>query len=53
MDITEFINLIGNVGFPVVVSSYLLIGLEKELGTLSTSIIKLSILISSKMGIDE
>lgn len=50
MDIKEFINLIGNVGFPVAVSSYLLIRLEKELHSLSSSIIKLSALISTKLG---
>ncbi len=29
MDINELISLIGNVGFPVAVSAYLLIKLEK------------------------
>lgn len=50
MDINELVSLIGNVGFPVAVSSYLLIRLEKELRSLSSSIIKLSALISAKLG---
>lgn len=50
MEINDLINLIGNVGFPVAVSSYLLIRLEKELHSLSNSIVRLSTLISTKTG---
>ena len=41
---------IGNVGFPVAVSSYLLIKLEKQIITLSNSINKLNTIISTKVG---
>lgn len=44
-------SLIGNVGFPVAVSGYLLIRLEKQLGALSSSINKLNNIISAKVGI--
>ena len=50
MDINELINLIGNVGFPVVMSSYLLIRLEKQMVSLCSSINKLNIIISTKLG---
>lgn len=51
MDINELINLIGNVGFPVAVTSYLLIRLEKQLIGLSSSICKLTTIISAKLGV--
>lgn len=50
MTINELIGLIGNVGFPVAVSAYLLIRLEKQLDSLSNSINKLNNIISAKIG---
>ena len=50
MDINDLIGLIGNVGFPVAVSGYLLIRLEKQLDSLSNSINKLNTIISAKVG---
>ncbi|NFE93525.1 YvrJ family protein [Clostridium botulinum] len=50
MGINELVSLIGNVGFPVAVSAYLLIRLEKQLNALSTSINKLNTIISTKIG---
>lgn len=51
MDINELVNLIVNNGFPVAVSAYLLIRLEKQLNGLSTSINKLNTIISTKLGV--
>lgn len=51
METSELVNLISNVGFPVVVSAYLLIRLEKQINTLSNSINKLNNIISTKLGI--
>ncbi|MBN1052856.1 YvrJ family protein [Clostridium botulinum] len=51
MDINELVSLIGNVGFPVAVSAYLLIRLEKQLNSLSASINKLNTIISAKLGV--
>ncbi len=51
MDINELVSLIGNVGFPVAVSVYLLIRLEKQLNSLSASINKLNTIISTKLGV--
>ncbi|NFI03474.1 YvrJ family protein [Clostridium botulinum] len=51
MDINELVSLIGNVGFPVAVSAYLLIRLEKQLSSLSASINKLNTIISTKLGV--
>lgn len=51
MEINELINLIVNNGFPVAVSAYLLIRLEKQLNSLSTSINKLNTIISTKLGV--
>ena len=51
MDISELINLIVNNGFPVAVAAYLLIRLEKQIVSLSTSINKLNTIISTKLGI--
>ncbi len=51
MDINELVSLIGNVGFPVAVTAYLLLRLEKQLTTLSSSINKLNTIISTKLGV--
>lgn len=51
MEVNELINLIVNNGFPVAVSCYLLIRLEKQLNSLSTSINKLNTIISAKLGV--
>jgi len=51
MEINELMNLIVNNGFPVAVSAYLLIRLEKQLSSLSTSINKLNTIISAKLGV--
>ena len=51
MELNELVNLIGNVGFPVAVSAYLLIRLEKQITTLSFSINKLNTIISAKLGV--
>ena len=36
MEINELLNLIANVGFPVAISAYLLIRLEKQIMSLSS-----------------
>lgn len=51
MEINELMNLIVNNGFPVAVSAYLLIRLEKQLSSLSSSINKLNTIISAKLGV--
>lgn len=51
MDLNELINLIGNVGFPVVISGYLLIRLEKQIISLTASINKLTTIFSAKFGL--
>ena len=51
MEINELVSLIGNVGFPVAVCSYLLIRLEKQITTLTASISKLNTIISTKLGV--
>jgi hypothetical protein len=51
MEINELVTLIANVGFPVAVSAYLLIRLEKQITTLSSSITKLNTIISTKLGV--
>ncbi|WP_143318403.1 YvrJ family protein [Clostridium sp. HBUAS56017] len=51
MEVNNFIGLIGNVGFPVAVSAYLLIRLEKQINGLSSSINKLNTIISTKLGV--
>ena len=51
MELNELVNLVGNVGFPVAVSAYLLIRLEKQITTLSSSINKLNTIISTKLGV--
>ena len=44
-------NLIVNNGFPVTMSVYLLIRLEKQINALAGSINKLNIIISAKLGV--
>lgn len=51
MEINELVNLIGNVGFPVAISAYLLIRLEKNIMNLTLSINKLNTIISTKLGV--
>ncbi|AJG99876.1 YvrJ family protein [Clostridium beijerinckii] len=51
MEVNELINLIVNNGFPVAVSAYLLIRLEKQIVSLSNSINKLNTIISAKLGV--
>lgn len=51
MEISELVNLIANVGFPVAISAYLLIRLEKQIMTLTFSISKINTIISTKLGI--
>jgi len=51
MEVNELINLIVNNGFAVAVSAYLLIRLEKQINTLSSSINKLNTIISTKLGV--
>ena len=50
MEINELVRLIGNVGFPVAVSAYLLVRLEKQITNLSYSINRLNTIISTKIG---
>lgn len=51
MEVNELINLVVNNSFPVAVSCYLLIRLEKQLSSLSASINKLNTIISTKLGV--
>ena len=51
MEISDLINLIANVGFPVAISAYLLIRLEKQIMSLTLSINKLNTIISTKLGV--
>jgi len=51
MEMDAFVSLIGNVAFPVAVSAYLLIRLEKQIVGLTSSINKLNTIISTKLGI--
>ena len=51
MEINELLNIIANVGFPVAISAYLLIRLEKQIMTLTYSINKLNTIVSTKLGI--
>ena len=51
MEINDLLNLIANVGFPVAISAYLLIRLEKHIMTLTYSINKLNTIVSTKLGI--
>lgn len=38
----EILNLVGNFGFPIAVSAYLLVRIERKLNELSTSIMELA-----------
>lgn len=51
MDITEFISLVGNTCFPVAVSAYLLIRLEKQINNLTSSVNILNTIVSTKLGV--
>ena len=51
MDINNFISVVGNLGFPVVITAYVLIKLEKQLASLTSSINKLNTIVSAKLGI--
>jgi hypothetical protein len=51
MEVNELVNLIANVGFPVAISGYLLIRLEKNMNSLTSSINKLNTIISTKLGV--
>ncbi|MEQ8197124.1 MAG: YvrJ family protein [Clostridiaceae bacterium] len=51
MEVNELINIIGNVGFPVAISAYLLIRLEKNIAGLTASINRLNTIISAKLGV--
>lgn len=51
MEVNDLIGVIANVGFPVAVSAYLLIRLENQITTLSSSINKLNTIISTKLGV--
>ena len=53
MEVNELASLVTNVGFPIAVSAYLLIRLEKQLKTLTTSIDKLTILMTVKSNIKD
>ena len=51
MNLADLLDLAGNMAFPVLVSIFLLIRLEKQLNTLTTSINKLSNIISTQTGV--
>ena len=51
MQTDAFVSLIGNVAFPVAVTAYLLIRLEKQIVGLTSSINKLNTIISAKLGV--
>ncbi|RII33463.1 YvrJ family protein [Clostridium chromiireducens] len=51
MEINELISLIANNGFAIAVAAYLLIRLEKQIGSLLNSINKLNTIISTKLGV--
>ena len=51
MGIDDLLNLIANAGFPIAVCSYLLFRLEKQLNALSSSINKLNMIASAKLGV--
>ncbi|CUU50904.1 MULTISPECIES: YvrJ family protein [Clostridium] len=51
MEINQLMDLIVNNGFPVAVSAYLLIRLEKQIVSLASSINKLNTIISAKLGV--
>lgn len=51
MEANDFVNLIANIGFPMAVTTYLLIRLEKQIMGLTSSINKLNTIISTKLGV--
>lgn len=51
MDINDFFGMVTNVGFPVALSGFLLIRLEKQMNALTSSINRLNTIISSRLGI--
>lgn len=51
MDITEFISIVSNTCFPVAVSAYLLIRLEKQINNLTSSVNLLNTIVSAKLGV--
>ena len=50
MEHIDLISLIGNTGFPIAITAYLLIRLEKQLTSLSNSINTLNTIVSVKLG---
>lgn len=51
MEFKELISLIGNLGFPVAITAYLLVRLETQINSLASSINKLNTIISTKLGV--
>ena len=51
MEFKELISLIGNLGFPVAITAYLLVRLEKQINSLASSMNKLNTIISAKLGV--
>ena len=51
MEFKELISWIGNLGFPVAITAYLLVRLEKQINSLASSINKLNTIISAKLGV--
>ena len=51
MEINDLLNVIANVGFPVAISAYLLVRLEKQIMSLTYSINKLNTIVSTKLGV--
>jgi YvrJ protein family len=51
INVNEFISLFANTGFPVAITAYLLIRLEKQLLGLTASINRLNTIISAKLGV--
>ena len=51
MEINELVSLITNIGFPMAVTAYFLIRLEKQIVALTSSINKLNTIISTKLGV--
>lgn len=50
MENLDLVSLISNMGFPIAITAYLLIRLEKQLSNLSNSINKLNTIVSVKLG---
>lgn len=51
MEFKELISLMGNLSFPVAITAYLLVRLEKQINSLASSINKLNTIISAKLGV--